>query len=81
MNKATATQIATFKRLARKSHAMGCDRMYGECNTKAEIKFNERLKAIDETLEEIESNLSPEQVESLQAWAYENELYGILGTC
>ena len=78
---ATATQIATFKRLARKAHGMWNDRKYGEADTKAEIVFNDKIIQIEASLDAIEAEMTQEQVAAVEDWAYDNNLYGVLGTC
>jgi hypothetical protein len=78
---ATPRQVATFKRLARKAHPLWCDARYNESGTKEIDAFNAKVSKIQDSMDAIEAEMTPEQIADVEAWAYQNGLYGTLGTC
>jgi|688.fasta_scaffold00460_23 hypothetical protein len=83
---ATTTQIATFKRLARRVHALWRSPFYGKNPMDhpyhRELKaYYKRLNKIESAMDAIEECMTEEQIADVESWAYKNELFGVLGTC
>ncbi len=73
----TSKEIATWKRQARLVHTLGESKSFlNNCP-----KAMEKMARLESTLAKLEAKMTPEQEEKLTEWAYENSLYGILGTC
>jgi len=79
MMTATTTQIATFKRHARRVYKLWNIVDYQVVGTDVEIKANE----IEAKMDVIEELFSEEQLEAVKDWAYSQPqpLYGVCGIC
>jgi hypothetical protein len=82
---ATTTQIATFKRLARKAHALWQSPFYCvdpmDLPSKEIKAYTKKLNNIESAMEVIEEQMTDEQIAEVESWAYKNDLFGVLGTC
>lgn len=73
---ATKQQLAVFKRYARKAHALWEHREYSWG-----FEVSQAAAEIESKMDAIEDHMSADQVEVMEAWACENGLFGVLGTC
>lgn len=73
----TSQEKAAWKRQARLVYKMGESKAFLNDCPKAVAKMEE----LEGTLAALEAKMTPEQEVELTDWAYENELYGILGAC